>query len=103
VVRDLGAWQGRGSQTIGVVSESGRLRVRWETRNETTPGSGTFRLSLHSAVSGRPIQLLADSRGESHGAAEVIEDPRPYHFMVESTNLDWSFSVEEIVAASPKP
>jgi hypothetical protein len=103
VTRTLGSWHGRGNQTIGIVSESGRLRVRWETKNESSPGGGTFRLALHSGVSGRPIQLLADSHGESQGTADVVEDPRPYNFMVESTNLDWSFSVDEIVAGSTKP
>ena len=103
VTRPLGSWQGRGSQTIGVVSESGRLRIIWETRNERSPGSGTFKLALHSAVSGRPIQLIADVRGERQGSADVTEHPRPYNLMVDSANLDWSFSVEEIVAGPAKP
>ena len=97
--RALGTFQGRGDQTIGIVSESGRLRVTWETRNESPPGSGTFRLALHSAVSGRPIELITDQRGASEGSRDVADDPRPYNLMVESANLDWSFSVEEIVAA----
>ena len=99
--RALGTFAGRGDQTIGIVSESGRLRVTWETRNEQPPGTGTFRLALHSAVSGRPIELITEQRGERHGSREVSDDPRPYNLMVESANLDWSFSVEEIVAAPP--
>jgi hypothetical protein len=102
VTRPLGSFQGRGSQTIGVVSESGRLRVTWETRNEDPPGAGTFRLALHSGVSGRPIELITDERGLGKGTKEVADDPRPYNLMVDSANLDWSFSVEEIVAA-PAP
>ena len=102
--RSLGTFHGRGSQTIGVVSESGRLRVTWETRNEQPAGSGTFRLALHSGVSGRPIELITDERGPGKGSREVADDPRPYNFMVESANLEWSFSVDEIVAApSPRP
>jgi hypothetical protein len=100
--RALGTFHGRGAQTIGVVSESGRLRVTWETRNETSPGTGTFRLALHSAVSGRPIELITDERGVGKGSREVADDPRPYNLMVESANLEWSFSVEEIVAAPPR-
>ena len=103
VVRSLGTWQGRGSQTIGIVSESGRLRVTWEARREQPPGSGMFRLALHSGVSGRPIQLIVDQRGEGAGSTEVADDPRPYNFMVDSNNLEWSFSVEEIVAGTAKP
>lgn len=100
VIRPLGSWQGSGSQTIGVVSESGRLRVTWEAKNERDSG-GTFRLALHSAVSGRPLQTIVDLRGEGRGSADVADDPRPYNFMVESANMDWSFSVEELVAGPP--
>jgi hypothetical protein len=84
--------------TIGFVSESGRFRVQWETRNEHSPSSGSFRLTVHSAVSGRPIQVIADHRGAGSGSARVDDDPRPYNFMIESANVDWSFSVEEVVA-----
>ena len=103
VVRSLGTFSGRGSQTIGVVSESGHLRVTWETRNEQPPGTGTFRLALHSGVSGRPIELITDQRGEVRGTRDVTDDPRPYNLMVDSVNLDWAFTVEEIVAARARP
>jgi hypothetical protein len=99
VTRPLGTFSGRGDRTIGIVSESGQLRVHWQTRNEQPAGTGTFRLALHSGVSGRPIELIADERGPGQGTKEDADDPRPYNLMVESANLDWSFSVEEIVAA----
>jgi hypothetical protein len=103
VVRSLGTFSGRGSQTIGVVSESGHLRVSWHTRNEQPAGTGTFRLALHSGVSGRPIELITDQRGEVHGTKDVTDDPRPYNLMVDSQNLDWTFTVEEIVSARVRP
>lgn len=99
MTRQLGTFTGRGDRTIGVVSESGWLRVTWETSNEDPVGSGTFRLALHSGVSGRPIELITDERGPGKGSRHVEDDPRPYNLMVESANLDWSFSVEEVVAA----
>lgn len=101
--RALGTWEGRGSQTIGFNSESGRFRVHWQTRNEAPVGGGTFRLTAHSAVSGRPIQPIADSRGVGEGSANVEDDPRPYNLMVESTNVDWTISVEETVATPGRP
>ena len=107
--RPGGSWQGTGNRTIGFISESGRFRISWETRGENPPGSGTFRLTVRSAVSGRTIQVAADHRGAGRGTAEVADDPRPYDFAVDSTNLEWSFSVEEVVAvpagtpASPSP
>ena len=99
VTRPLGTFHGRGDQTIGVVSDSGRLHITWETRNEQPPGAGRFRLALHSGVSGRPIELITDERGAGKGSRDVADAPRPYNLMVESANLDWTFSVEEIVAA----
>ena len=41
-VRPLGTWQGTGSRTIGITSESGRFRVKWETKEGAMPG-GSFR------------------------------------------------------------
>ena len=83
---------------IGIVSDSGRFRISWETRNEYPPSSGTFRLTVQSGVSGRPIQVVADHRGEGRGSARFEDDPRVYNFVVDSMNVDWSFSVEEVFA-----
>jgi hypothetical protein len=98
VTRQAGSWQGRGNGTIGIVSDSGRFRIRWEVRNEHPKGSGTFRLAVHSAVSGRPLQVVADQRGEGSGTTDFADDPRPYNFMVDSSNVDWSITVDEVVS-----
>ena len=103
ITRPLGTFSGRGDHTIGVVSESGHLRISWATRNEEPAGTGTFRLALHSGVSGRPIELIIDQRGEVHGTRDVTDDPRPYNLMVDSQNLDWTVTVEEIVSARVRP
>lgn len=95
-MRPAGSWQGTGSRTIGFVSESGRFRITWEARDEHPPAKGSFRLTVHSAVSGRPIEVVADQQGEGRGTADIADDPRPYNFMVESAGAEWSFSVEEI-------
>jgi hypothetical protein len=62
-----------------------------------------FRLLVRSAVSGRPIQLLVDHGGEPSGSAHVDDDPRPYDFVVESSNVTWSIAVEEVIAAPTGP
>jgi hypothetical protein len=95
--RPLGTWEGSGSRTIGINSDSGRFRVKWETREGASPG-GSFRLTVHSAVSGRPIQVIADHEGAGGATVDFADDPRPYNLMVDSTGVHWSFSVEEIVA-----
>ena len=97
----LGSWSGRGPmQTEPFISDTGSLRLRWETRNETAPGAGTFRVTLHSDVSGRPLLVAVDTRGEGRDTAYVTEDPRSFFLAVESANLDWTVAAEEGVAAT---
>ncbi len=107
VTRPIGAWQGQGNRTIGDVTiDSGRFRVSWETRDEHPPGSGTFRLTVRSPVSGRPLQVMADHQGAGSGSAHFEDDRRTYDFTVESANLEWSFTVEELIgvdANAPSP
>lgn len=98
VTRQVGSWSGRGTTTVGDVnSESGRLRITWQTTNESVQGAGTFKLTLRSGVSGRTIAVVADHQGEGSGTVETDEGPRTYDFLVESANVDWSFRVEETI------
>jgi hypothetical protein len=87
-------------QTEPFISDTGSLRLRWETRNETAPGTGLFRVTVHSDVSGRPLVLAVDTRGVGRDTAYVSEDPRPFFLAVESANLDWTVTAEEGVAAT---
>jgi len=96
VTSALGAWQGRGSTTIGFVSDSGRFRIRWNAKNESPPRSGRLHLTVHSAVSGRPLQEVLDYRGEGSGSVDFSDDPRSYNLMVDSANVDWSIAVDGI-------
>lgn len=95
--RPLGAWEGSGNRTIGITSDSGRFRVKWETTAGPAPG-GSFRLVVHSAVSGRPIQVIADHQGAGAATVDFADDPRPYNLMIDSAGVQWSVSVDEIVA-----
>jgi hypothetical protein len=106
VWKPLGSWSGRGNlQTESFVGLTGSLRMHWQTKNESPKGQGSFRLILHSAISGRELQEPVDHQGVGEGTEYVAEDPRVFFMSAESSNLDWSFSVEEAVfgsrAASP--
>ena len=104
VWRSLGSWSGRGSmQTDPFISDTGSLRLRWETMNEAAPGVGTFRVTVHSDVSGRPLVLAVDARGVGRDTAYVTEDPRTFFLAVESANLDWTVAADEGVAATAAP
>ena len=100
--QELGSWTGRGSrQTESFIGETGSLRVRWNTRNETAPGRGTFQVTLHSAISGRPLLVAVESRGVGHDIAYFNEDPRVFYLVVDSADLEWSVTVEESLAVAP--
>jgi hypothetical protein len=101
VWRPLGSWSSRGSmQTEPFISDTGSLRLRWETRNEAALGTGTFRVTLHSDVSGRPLAVAVDARGAGRDTTYVSEDPRSFFLAVESANLDWTLAADEAVAAT---
>jgi hypothetical protein len=96
VTRPVGSWQGRGTATVGdIPSETGRFRITWATSNESPAGAGTFKLTLRSAISGRTLGIVADHHGVGSGTADYDEGPRTYDFLVESSNVDWRFRVEE--------
>ena len=101
VWRPLGKWSGHGSlQTESFTSETGALRVRWETKlaeSDTPPVPGQFRLNAHSAISGRLLQPVVEQAGAGTGVGYVQQDPHVFHVVVESNQLNWTFTVEEAV------
>ena len=100
----LVAWQpvvsfsGHGnSQSEAFNVDSGQWRLRWETKNEEKPGTGTFRITVHSSVSGRPIMQAVDHLGTGKDVAIVNEDPRLYFLVIESAGVDWTIAAEQMV------
>lgn len=94
--KQLGAWSGHGNaQTESFVGLTGSLRLRWHTINENPKGRGRFKLLLQSAISGRTLQEPVDEEGTGEGTVYAADDPRVFYISVESTSLDWSFTVEE--------
>jgi hypothetical protein len=97
--RRIGSWAGRGnSQTESFAGDSGALRVRWETRAGPGGADGRFRLTAHSAISGRPLEQVVDHGGAGAGVGYVSQDPHTFYMSVESTGLAWTFTVEEGIA-----
>jgi len=101
--RPTGTWSGHGNeQTDSFQIESGQFRIKWETSNEAPPGSGTFKVMVHSGVSGRPIALAVEHQGAGRDTAYVSDEPRPYYLVIESAHVDWSVTVQEGVAGAPE-
>ena len=96
--RELGSWSGKGSTTLGFVSESGSFRITWKAQNEDNARPGAFQLTLRSGISGRPMKVIADHQGAGGGSVEFGDDPRMYEFLVESHGVEWSIAVEETFA-----
>ena len=98
--RPVETFSGRGStQTQSFDIGSGQWRIKWEAKNESPPGMGTLEVTVHSAVSGRPLEVAVEHRGNGHGIAYVNEDPRLFHLVIDSSNVDWTVAIEEAVAA----
>ena len=94
----LGTWSGRGDrQTDSFEVASGALKLRWQAR-EITPGAGRLRVSLHSAISGRPLQTVLDVRGGGGADVYFEDDPRVSYLVIESDQVDWQLTVEEAAA-----
>jgi hypothetical protein len=99
--RPLGSWSGRGSrQTESFSSETGALRVRWQTMlpgADAPPAPGLFRLNAHSAISGRLLQQVVEQAGAGSGVGYIQSEPRVFYVVVESNQLNWTFTVEEAI------
>lgn len=104
VWRTVGSWSGRGnSQTESFRSDTGALRIRWTTTSQSSGysgGAGAFRVSAHSAISGRLLEQAVDHRGAGSGVGYVNQDPHVFYLLIESDGLNWSFSVEEGIATT---
>src|SRR5437868_5224760 len=83
------------SQSEAFNIDSGQWRMKWETKNEEKPGTGRFRVTVHSAVSGRPLVQAIDATGTGRNVAVVNEDPRLYFLVIESEGVDWSITAEQ--------
>lgn len=102
--RKLGSWAGHGNlQTPSFETVTGQLRVRWRASRPAGSAGGSFELAAKSAISGRVLQVAVDRTGPGEGTAYVSQDPHDMYMEVESTNLDWSFTVEEAIAGFVQP
>lgn len=98
----LGTWSGRGNrQTESFDVTTGALRLRWETRGEGAAG-GRFQVSLHSSVSGRPLQTIVDHAGAGAGTAYAADEPRVSYLVIES-DQEWTATLEEAIPAAQAP
>jgi hypothetical protein len=100
--REVGAWSGdRGRQTESFEVSPFAMRLRWQTTKETAPGAGRFTVTLHSAVSGRPLQTIVETHGVGSATVNVNDEPRWCHFVVDAEHVEWRMTLEQGFASEP--
>jgi hypothetical protein len=101
--KSVGSWSGRGNkQTESFTSGSGALRIHWTTTLADPPSgtTGGFRVTAHSAISGRLLEQVVDHQGAGGGIGYVNQDPHVFYLMVESDHVNWTLSVDEAIAGT---
>lgn len=101
--REIGTWSGGLSrQTESFEVSTAAMRLRWQTTRETTPGAGRLTVTLHSAVSGRPLQTIVDAHGVASATVNIADEPRWSYFAIEATNVEWQMTLEQGFATDPR-
>jgi len=100
--RRVGSWSGHGNrQTDSFSVETGSLKVSWEAKKPPATG-GAFKVTLHSAISGRPLQVVVDSHGPGRDTLYIGDEPRVSYLVIQA-DLDWELSLDEAVPATSAP
>lgn len=87
---------GRGTmQTESFQIDTGQWRIKWSAAEEAAAPADQLRVGVHSAVSGRLMNVAVEHTGAGEGIAYVAEEPRPFFLSIESSGLIWSVQVEE--------
>ena len=98
--RPVNTWTGHTSlQTESFPGETGAFRIDWESRPEPGAPQGRLKVTLHSAISGRPLAVVVDHEGVGHDKAYVSEDPREFYLVIDAEQIDWTVKVEEGIRA----
>ena len=92
----VASWSGNANyQTDSFDIGTGQWRIKWDARNQPTANGGSFRVDVHSSVSGRFVMTSVNHQGAGQGVAYVAEDPREFFLVVESQGLNWKVAVEQ--------
>lgn len=94
--RPIASWSGDANyQTDSFDIGTGQWRIKWETHDQPLEKQKTFRVIVHSSVSGRFVETAVDHPDAGKGISYIAEDPRAFFLVVESSGVDWKLDVEE--------
>ncbi len=94
--KPVNTWSGRTSvQTESFPGQSGAFQIHWESRPDGTVPPGSLRITLHSAISGRPLSVVVEHEGQGRDTAFVSDDPRTFFLVIDAKGTDWTVKVDE--------
>ncbi len=64
-------------------------------------GTAHFRVSLYSAISGRPLQTIVDTQRPGADTVDLAANPRVAYLLIESEQIRWRITLQEAVPVSP--
>src|SRR4051812_37999748 len=73
------------SQSDSFNIETGEWRIKWTARSRKSHYPEKLRVTVHSAISGRPLMVAIDHQGPGRDVTYINEDPRLYHLVIESS------------------
>lgn len=92
----LGSWSDRGDrQTESFDVTTGSLRLAWRS-------AGRLRVTLHSSISGRPLQTIVDADAAATDTVRFAAEPRVAYLLIEADQAGWSLTLEEGAPSSPE-
>lgn len=96
VWKPVNTWTGRTSvQTESFLGQSGAFQIHWESKPDGTAPPGRLRVTLHSAVSGRPLSVVVEHEGYGRDTAFASDDPRTFFLVIDAHGTAWTVSVDE--------
>jgi hypothetical protein len=94
--KPVNTWTGRKSvQTESFPGQSGAFRIHWESRPDGTAPPGRLRVTLHSAISGRPLSVVVEHEGSGRDTAFATDDPRTFFLVIDAQGTAWTVTVDE--------
>jgi hypothetical protein len=94
--KPVNTWSGSTSiQTESFPGQSGAFQIHWESRPDGSVPPGRLRITLHSAISGRPLSVVVEHEGPGRDTAFTTDDPRMFFLVVNAQGTAWTVKVDE--------
>ena len=66
------------------------------------PAGGHLKITLHSAVSGRPLSVVMEHDGPGEETVFASDDPREFFLVIDAERTNWSVKLDEGVRATER-